>query len=361
MKVRKNFTKRKILNYKRADWVGLNQNLRSVRWDDHVNNCDAETGWARFKNILFHHIHCHIPTITITNKDQPPWFDSETYQLCLKKEKLRAKFNRSGLAHDYKKFSECRKDFKKLVDHKIISNFDEEDDQALISKKFWAHVKSTSKSTRIPDTVSYGGRFRNNPGGQAEMFNNFFAEQFSEASNYSIDIDYSNDSNNDIEFSVSRVRNILKNINVNKAVGPDGIHGKILKNCRGSIAYPLSRLFQISYNIGQIPSEWKLANVVPVHKKGPKKLVENYRPISLTCLIMKVFEKIMRDELLMKCQHKLHSNQHGFLPQKSCTTQMVDYVDSLSHSINDNIRSDVIYFDFAKAFDSVSHDVLLKK
>jgi ribonuclease P/MRP protein subunit RPP40 len=76
---------------------------------------------------------------------------------------------------------------------------------------------------------------------------------------------------------------------------------------------------------------------------------------------MKIFEKIVRDELLAKCQHKIHDNQHGFLPQRSCTTQMVGYIDCLSLSINDNVRTDVVYFDFAKAFDSVNHDVILEK
>ena len=360
MKFRKKIIKRKIYNFKKADWEGLNNDLKSVRWDEHLQ-CDAETGWFRFKNILFHHTNHRIPTITITDKDQPPWFDCETYQLCLKKEKLRAKFNRTGLAEDYKKFSECRRDFKNLIDEKMVSNFKDDDDPALISKKFWSHVKSTSKSSRIPGTVNYHGRFRNNPKDQAEMFNEYFEEQFSEASDYDVDIDYNNDSVNDIDFSTSRIRKILKDIDVNKSAGPDGIHGKILKNCREGIAYPLSCIFRISYNTGQIPSEWKLANVVPVHKKGTKTSVENYRPISLTSLVMKVFEKIVRDELLEKCQHKLNQNQHGFLPQKSCTTQMVDYIDSLLLSINDNIRTDVIYFDFAKAFDTVNHDIILKK
>ena len=123
----------------------------------------------------------------------------------------------------------------------------------------------------------------------------------------------------------------------------------------------MSCLFKIAYNSGQIPPDWKLAHVVPVHKKGSKSSVENYRPISLTSLVMKVFEKIVRDELLAKCQQKLNQNQHGFLPEKSCTTQMLSYVDSLSVSLNDNIRTDVVYFDFAKAFDSVNHDIILNK
>ena len=74
---------------------------------------------------------------------------------------------------------------------------------------------------------------------------------------------------------------MLSQVNSNKAQGPDGIHGRILKNCAVGLALPLSRLFKLSYNSGYIPLEWKMANVVPVHKKGSKSDVENYRPISL--------------------------------------------------------------------------------
>ena len=154
---------------------------------------------------------------------------------------------------------------------------------------------------------------------------------------------------------------MLKNINVNKACGPDGLSGKILKNCSGSIAYPLSLIYQISYNTGIVPQEWKVANVVPVYKKGSKISVENYRPISLTCLVMKIFEKIIRDELMFKCSHMLNQNQHGFLPEKSCSTQMISFTESIAAALNASIRTDVIYFDFAKAFDSVNHDIILAK
>ena len=104
-----------------------------------------------------------------------------------------------------------------------------------------------------------------------------------------------------------------------------------------------------------------MANVVPVHKKGSKVCVENYRPISLTCLVMKLFEKLIRDELMLRCSHLLNEKQHGFLPQKSCTTQLIPFCDSLAVSLNQACRTDVVYFDFAKAFDSVSHDIILHK
>ena len=115
------------------------------------------------------------------------------------------------------------------------------------------------------------------------------------------------------------------------------------------------------YRTGLIPQEWKLAHVVPVFKKGTKADVENYRPISLTCLVMKIFEKLVRNEIMSRCQDKINQKQHGFLPGKSCITQMIPFCEDLSVTINDLSTVDVIYFDFAKAFDSVNHDVILHK
>ena len=100
-----------------------------------------------------------------------------------------------------------------------------------------------------------------------------FWDQFSDRSQYNIDIDYTNDANFDISFCHRRVRKLLSNIDSNKANGPDAINGKILRFCAVSLAYPLSLLFTLSYNMGSVPKEWKLANVVPIHKKGSKENV----------------------------------------------------------------------------------------
>ena len=154
---------------------------------------------------------------------------------------------------------------------------------------------------------------------------------------------------------------ILKKLNPNKAPGPDGIHGKVLKNCAQSLAYPLSVLFNLSFSTGCIPPDWKLALVVPVLKKGDKSSVENYRPISLTSLVMKVFERCIKTALYAACSDLLDNRQHGFVNERSCTTQMIPFTDNLALALNNRSRIDVIYFDFAKAFDSVSHDLILNK
>ena len=81
----------------------------------------------------------------------------------------------------------------------------------------------------------------------------------------------------------------------------------------------------------------------------------------LTCLAMKIFELCIIDLLTIKCNDMLKCNQHGFRHGKSCLTQLFPFVEKLAEALNNQSRIDVVYFDFAKAFDSVNHDLILKK
>ena len=185
------------------------------------------TNEKRFKERLFELANKHIPKTTIKSDSQPPWFDSECYDFCRKKERLRAKFKQSKREIDGLKFSLARKEFKKLVSQKMRDNlYSDDHDSALITKKFWSHVKSTSKSSRIPEFVTHDEITRSCPKHQAELFNEFFYQQFSEASNYSIPIDFSDDNRFDVDFDHTKIRKLLAKINSNKAHGPDAIHGK---------------------------------------------------------------------------------------------------------------------------------------
>ena len=234
-------------------------------------------------------------------------------------------------------------------------------DRNILTKQFWSHVKSSRNSSRIPEVISYEGITANEPLAKANMFNQYFYKQFSGPSCYDTNIDFTNDSTFDIDLSDSRIKPLLDNLDINKAQGPDAVSGAVLKNCSKTLAYPLSILFNLSYNTGYIPQEWKLANVVPVHKKDDKNKVTNYRPISLTSLVMKVFERILYDELLTRTIDKIDTRQHGFLRNRSCNSNLLLFTESIVRSLHEKIGTDVIYFDFAKAFDTVSHDLILNK
>ena len=111
--------KRDIYNYKHADWDKINTELSQINWEHHLSCNDVEVGWANFKSILFSITDRHIPKIKLKNVDQPPWFDSETFNLCREKEKFRSKYKESSNPEHYLKFSECRRAFKNLAQQQL--------------------------------------------------------------------------------------------------------------------------------------------------------------------------------------------------------------------------------------------------
>lgn len=168
---------------------------------------------------------------------------------------------------------------------------------------------------------------------------------------------------NNITISTQGVSKLLRQINPHKATGPDQICGKVLKELSEEIATIITCIFQKTLDSGKIPTDWKHANVCPVFKKGDKRNAINYRPISLTCILSKIMEHIIASNIMSHLEKKniLYDLQHGFRSSRSCETQLVSFIQELSRNNNNNIQTDVIVMDFAKAFDKVPHKRLLYK
>ena len=128
-----------------------------------------------------------------------------------------------------------------------------------------------------------------------------------------------------VEISEDTVRKKLEALKANKAPGPDAIHPRILKEFSRELAPGLSRLFVMSLRQGIVPMDWKAAHVVPIHKGGSKKLAGNYRPVSLTSVVCKVFEYVLKDAIVGHLRDKglLNKSQHGFLQGRSCLTNLL--------------------------------------
>ena len=112
---------------------------------------------------------------------------------------------------------------------------------------------------------------------------------------------------------------------------------------------------------GKIPEVWKSAQVTALHKKGPKWEAQNYRPISLTCIICKVFEKVIRSHIIDHIEPFISDAQHGFLIGRSCLSNLFECFDKIDEILNNGGDVDILYLDFQKAFDTVPHKRLIHK
>ena len=153
---------------------------------------------------------------------------------------------------------------------------------------------------------------------------------------------------------------LLREMCAHKACGPDGLSARILRECADELAVPIHIICQLSLNSGVFPTVWKQANVIPV-KKGSKKSSDNYRPVSLLPICSKILEKVVCDSLMPACLSVIPSSQHGFLPKRSCVTNLSCFLEHCWNSIAKGKQTDAIYTDFSSAFTSVNHVLLLHK
>lgn len=130
-------------------------------------------------------------------------------------------------------------------------------------------------------------------------------------------------------------QNMLKSLNVDKAMGPDNIHPKLLQECHKELALPVLILINRSVYVCEVPSLWKVAKVCPLLKKGDKLVPLNYRPVSLACMLCKLCERLIKAKLVKRLAESmlLRDEQHGFRQRRSTLTNLLVYMDNLTAAV----------------------------
>ncbi|CAM5099596.1 unnamed protein product [Natator depressus] len=155
----------------------------------------------------------------------------------------------------------------------------------------------------------------------------------------------------------------LEKLDVYKSMGPDALHPRVLKELVDVIAEPLAIIFENSWRSGEVQDDWKKANVVPIFKKGKKQDPGNYRPVSLTSVPGKIMEQVLKESILKHLEERkvIRNSQHGFTKGKLCLTNLIAFYDEITGSVDEGKAVDVLFLDFSKAFDTVSHSILASK
>ena len=233
---------------------------------------------------------------------------------------------------------------------------------------FYKYAKESKdiRSTIGPliDTANGNTNYESGPKKMADILSNQYESVFTKPQHGPRRFDNLAESSlTDINFTTQDITQAIKEISVTSAPGPDGIPPIFLKDYAEEIAEALQLLWRKSLDTGESPEGTHLAYITPIFKSGAKSEPANYRPVSLTNHITKVFERIVKKEITfyLTGQQLYNETQHGFRKRRSTQTNLIEYYESILHQLETNRSTDSIYLDFSKAFDKCDHGIILDK
>ena len=352
-------------DFRKGNYKEIRKSLALVDWDDKMKNKTATECWNILRGELDSAIDSHVPMKKQGKRSKKKHLSKEAFRKIRYKQNMWRVYKHTGKDKDYDAYKEAlnaatnevRKS-KRNFEHKLAQNIKSD------SKSFYAYVRSKQN---VRDRV---GPLEDNAGNKitqgilmAEELNMHFSSVFTREDTSSLPVPETKFEGSEGErlgqlvVTPDVVANKINNMKENKSPGVDGIAPKILKETVEQICTPLARVFNMSLQEGIVPLEWKEANIIPLFKKGSRNKSVNYRPVSLTSVICKVLETIIRDHMMdFLIKHKLiNPSQHGFLKARSCLTNLLCFLEEITKWVDDESPVDVIYLDFQKAFDTFPH------
>ena len=354
-------------NYKRGDYDSFNSEINKIDWTSLFYNTSIEDGYSKFLFIYNKTCISCIPKINLSNipKFNNPWMSKDLLKLIRLKKKLfyrnlSSKWKIPELVTQYKNI---RSKVKKQT-HITIAKFELNlANDKKNPKKLFKYINSRQKVISSISSLSDNGTNTSDRFYMANILNNQFKSVFNvDSDNHSFPSFNQQTSNSfsSINISYDLVLSFLESLDPCKSIGTDGVHPHVLKFSAASLAVPLTLIFKASLKSGSIPSLWSEAIVTPLFKKGKKTDAANYRPISLTSVVCKVMEKIVKKSLMefLNKNELISIRQHGFVNNKACITNLLEGADLVTKNLAEKNSVDLLLLDFAKAFDKVPHNLL---
>ena len=363
--------RRKVYLYQKGDYESMRKDTlqfaKEKYFNGHSDTRSVQENFDLLTSFIQDSADKHIPSKTSRSVSSIPWITPEIRRKIRRKNKTHAKAKKTGSSKLRSKFETLRREIKADVrkQHDLYVNNLVGDVKAN-PRDFYRYINSQKKDTQgIPPLKRKNGKgVAQSDLEKAEEFNGQFTDVFSKNEHTQVPLlDRSAPFMNDIAVSKDGVIKLLKGLNPSKALGPDELHPRVLKELATELGPVLAHLFQQSIDTGEIPKEWSLANICPLFKKSDRSLACNYRPVSLTCVPCKLLEHIVCSNIMAHLdEYKLLSDrQHAFRKGHSCETQLTTVINDWAKILDNRGQVDTFILDFEKAFDTPPHELLKSK
>ena len=323
--------------------------------------------WLVFHNTLCDSITLNTEEKLIPKKAKKPWINKNLLQMVKGNKHLWTKYRCSRNQQDLRDHRNLAKRLTTMI-RNSRKNFENKLANDKNPKKFFKYSHSFIKSrVFIPMLNKTNNLMCQNEEQVAEELAKTFEQAFTKDSQHDVlptpQCPRIMNTISAVNITEEQIKQKIQKLKNDSAAVLDMITVNVLKKCCEVISVPLAKIMKYSLNKNSVPEQWKVASVTPIFKKGDKLLASNYRPISLVSNVCKVMESIIRDEvqIFFSENNVISDIQHGFVKGRSTITNMLQCLDNWISTLDKKFPMDVIYLDFAKAFDRVPRRRLLHK
>ena len=360
--------KRAFPNFYRADWETIRLYLSCIDWDQIFLNCEVNSMYEIFVLKIRHAVDNFIP-LSVPIDKTARWENSTIKRMVAKKRRKWSLYQRNPSRRQKRQYNRYAKYVKRQV-HFIKSDYEKKlfRNRNSSQKSFYSYVDrvtGSKKQTDIHQLKVGGVTF-------SSSYQKALALSDQYRSVYTIENDLippseqkmPPDSFSDLQITETDIFEAIRKMNAGGAPGPDCIYPKFIKEMSCFLIKPIMSIFRKSLQTGQVPKLWRSGIIVPIYKNNRKpEDPSSYRPVCLTSVVCKLFERIIHKYLIiyLRVNEIISSSQHAFLTGKSTATNLIDCLNDWTKLIDARKPVDILYLDLAKAFDSVSHEKMLHK
>ncbi len=355
----------KVRNFRKMNVALAKHLLSQIVWDEIFRACtDVSDMWLAFKTSLESVFDSCVPWASACGFQRKTQYPAHVTKLQAKKRHLHKKWKRDGTEAMRLAYRIACRDCSAAVRNCRLRR-----ESSILSAgsraQFYRFINQQRSVHSGVAPLQSAGSYAVSDVDKATVLNNQFSSVFTHDNGHLPAFSNRTGGATFSSFVVTaeHVRKVLCKLDSKYERDPDGVPSAVLRSLSYELSVPLSIVFSKSLASGTIPSTWKSAFITALYKKGCPSDPQNYRPISITSAVCRVFERILVDHLTyyLRGLGVISEEQFGFRKGRSTELQLLTCINKWSSAIDKGFHTDVVYIDFARAFDSVCHSKLLYK
>jgi hypothetical protein len=328
----------------------MRDEVRRWNWRDDMRGTSTESAWEKLRDKVTAVVEKYVPKRRLRNRNRPPWLTQDILREVRRRKRMWARDKNNPNKDEYREQDRKTRNMIRTAKRKFERKL--ADGGGDNKRPFYAYVKTRTRTRQsVGPLKDDQGNTVSDLRKMADLLNNTFGKTFTRENTSSVpdpEERHEGEELSAVHVTVKEVKEKIKRLRRAAAAGPDGIGPGILLELKDELAPVLAKIFNKSLSTGEVPKDWKDANVTPIFKKARERHRKIIGQCPCTSICCKLLESVVKDKIMthLKRNGLIRNSQHGFLPGRNCTTNLLSFFEKVTREIDSGGSFDAVFLDF---------------